>query len=78
MPYPPSTPPVGWVAPFRNPPFPPPAQHKSKTFFFKKKQQKTFIHLGECWFHHLGPNSQKFFGSFFQKRTFFPSFFWSF
>jgi len=42
-------------------------------FFFEKKNQKTFA----LWTRHAGqgahPNEQKFFGSFFQKRTSFSS-----
>jgi hypothetical protein len=44
-----------------------------KRFFFEKKNQKTFIRwspVGRRW-HKL--NGQKFFGSFFQKRTAFLS-----
>jgi hypothetical protein len=40
----------------------------SKLFFFEKKNQKTFV----CWLGAAAgsdPNLQKFFGSFFQKRT---------
>jgi amidase len=43
---------------------------ESKHFFFEKKKQKTFIHEAER-LRQSGANIQKFFGSFFQKRTFF-------
>jgi hypothetical protein len=44
-----------------------------KAFFFKKKKQRTFIpRNGCCGDAHL--EDQKFFGSFFQKRTFFLAF----
>jgi UDP-N-acetylglucosamine:LPS N-acetylglucosamine transferase len=46
---------------------------KEEMFFFEKKNQKTFA----LWTRHAGqgahPNKQKFFGSFFQKRTSFSS-----
>jgi hypothetical protein len=42
-------------------------------FFFEKKKQKTFIRYGQhqCTLCGLEPGGkeQKFFGSFFQKRT---------
>jgi UDP-N-acetylglucosamine--N-acetylmuramyl-(pentapeptide) pyrophosphoryl-undecaprenol N-acetylglucosamine transferase len=45
----------------------------NEEFFFEKKNQKTFA----LWTRHAGqgahPNKQKFFGSFFQKRTSFSS-----
>jgi hypothetical protein len=39
--------------------------------FLKKKKQKDFFMLGHGrWLHRAsGPESKKFFGSFFQKRT---------
>jgi hypothetical protein len=40
-----------------------------KHFFFEKKKQKTFAFLLGVW-RSSEPNSQKVFGSFFQKRTF--------
>jgi hypothetical protein len=40
-----------------------------KVFFFEKKKQKTFACLAAASPERLGPDSQKFFGSFFQKRT---------
>jgi hypothetical protein len=44
-----------------------------KQFFFEKKNQKTFISFvrpsGSPGSRHAEGNSQKFFGSFFQKRT---------
>jgi len=46
---------------------------KGKVFFFEKKKQKTFMSFGRCW-GLFRDSQQKFFGSFFQKRTsFFPS-----
>jgi len=44
-----------------------------KHFFFEKKKQKTFALLVDAP-DTTGPyrNKQKFFGSFFQKRTAFP------
>ncbi len=44
-------------------------QGKRKQFFFEKKNQKTFVTLV-----HAEANLQKFFGSFFQKRTCFLTF----
>jgi len=46
---------------------------KGKHFFFEKKNQKTFLMLSRvlCEVHS---RKQKFFGSFFQKRTFFLRF----
>jgi hypothetical protein len=41
-----------------------------KHFFFEKKKQKTFVTLARSY-GQLGAKNQKFFGSFFQKRTFF-------
>jgi hypothetical protein len=38
-------------------------EEERKYFFFEKKKQKTF----DCLVSYL--NNQKFFGSFFQKRT---------
>jgi hypothetical protein len=43
-------------------------QHK-RMFFFEKKNQKTLIISASVCQERLNPNSQKFFGSFFQKRT---------
>jgi hypothetical protein len=44
-----------------------------KVFFFEKKKQKTFANCGSPpWSAAItfaGQNRQKFFGSFFQKRT---------
>ena len=40
----------------------------SKAFFFEKKKQKTFATFFRAS-ERPGPNEQKFFGSFFQKRT---------
>jgi hypothetical protein len=40
-----------------------------KQFFFEKKNQKTFICSGFGVSGWAQPNEQKFFGSFFQKRT---------
>jgi hypothetical protein len=46
---------------------------KRKHFFFEKKKQKTFSHCGQRMVQIDQPGSdgkrQKFFGSFFQKRT---------
>jgi hypothetical protein len=45
----------------------------SKHFFFEKKKQKTFVTPGQRGKHRprhtQTPGEQKFFGSFFQKRT---------
>jgi hypothetical protein len=43
---------------------------QGKDFFFEKKKQKTFICSASASPERLGPDLQKFFGSFFQKRTF--------
>jgi hypothetical protein len=40
----------------------------SKRFFFEKKKQKTFA-PGPCSFQRQWPSLQKFFASFFQKRS---------
>jgi hypothetical protein len=48
----------------------PAGESKRKQFFFEKKDQKAFTHSGtrpSCRAHQL--NEEKFFGSFFQKRT---------
>jgi hypothetical protein len=46
---------------------------KKKQFFFEKKNQKTFICCCQRKIQHgiihVAQNRQKFFGSFFQKRT---------
>jgi hypothetical protein len=46
---------------------------EGKHFFFEKKKQKTFIHYGQHRRRPFGPkaarNGQKFFASFFQKRS---------
>jgi hypothetical protein len=42
---------------------------QDKRFFFEKKKQKTFGLLDHAGFTATGPDAQKFFGSFFQKRT---------
>jgi hypothetical protein len=46
-----------------------------KQFFFEKKNQKTFARFTFLPIHTGALNRQKFFGSFFQKRTasFLPS-----
>jgi len=44
-------------------------EKKEKVFFFEKKKQKTFVSLSGG--RKLRDSEQKFFGSFFQKRTFF-------
>jgi hypothetical protein len=45
-----------------------------KDFFFEKKKQKTFVRCrGPVTSARL--KKKKFFGSFFQKRTFLPCFF---
>jgi hypothetical protein len=41
----------------------------SKDFFFEKKKQKTFDYCSHVSRTGAAPNEQKFFGSFFQKRT---------
>jgi hypothetical protein len=63
--------PVGWDALLRTPsPTPPASAQGSKNFFFEKKKQKTFILSG---LRALTPTeaqrNQKFFASFFQKRS---------
>jgi hypothetical protein len=40
-----------------------------KDFFFEKKKQKTFAYLAAASPGESQPRIQKFFGSFFQKRT---------
>jgi hypothetical protein len=48
-------------------------RERSKAFFSEEKKQKTF----NLWIRahrQLALKEQKFFGSFFQKRTFLPSF----
>jgi hypothetical protein len=40
-----------------------------KDFFLEKKKQKTFARLDPRWSDRRGAKVQKFFGSFFQKRT---------
>jgi hypothetical protein len=42
---------------------------KQALLFLKKKQQKNFTNLGLGRCGATGPEEQKFFGSFFQKRT---------
>jgi len=46
---------------------------QSKVFFFEKKNQKTIISFESLRFHRFelsaGSNGQKFFASFFQKRS---------
>jgi len=44
-------------------------ESEEKVFFFEKKQQKTFVCLTAALPGRLSSNEQKFFGSFFQKRT---------
>jgi hypothetical protein len=44
-------------------------RNRKKVFFFEKKKQKTFIRLASAFPDGLTLNEQKFFGSFFQKRT---------
>jgi hypothetical protein len=41
----------------------------SQVFFFEKKKQKTFNRLAAAFPDRASQDSQKFFGSFFQKRT---------
>jgi hypothetical protein len=41
-----------------------------KVFFSVEKKQKTFVPLGARPSPTFAPRKQKFFGSFFQKRTF--------
>jgi hypothetical protein len=43
-------------------------------FFFEKKNQKTFASLGRASQERPKPNNQKFFASFFQKRSSFFNF----
>jgi hypothetical protein len=40
-----------------------------KHFFFEKKKQKTFDYSASVSPERAGANSQKFFASFFQKRS---------
>jgi hypothetical protein len=42
---------------------------RSKAFFFEKKKQKTFDYLAAMFPDGARLHLQKFFGSFFQKRT---------
>jgi hypothetical protein len=42
---------------------------QGRVFFFEKKKQKTFDPFGFGLPGKARPSSQKFFGSFFQKRT---------
>jgi hypothetical protein len=49
-------------------------QSRRKHFFFEKKQQKTFGCFAAASPGRLNPDSQKFFASFFQKRSPSPSF----
>jgi hypothetical protein len=42
---------------------------REKHFFFEKKKQKTFVSGGVRHLRCKRPQEQKFFGSFFQKRT---------
>jgi len=42
---------------------------KGKDFFFEKKKQKTFARFSSPAGSRGEANRQKFFGSFFQKRT---------
>jgi hypothetical protein len=42
---------------------------ESKRFFFEKKKQKTFIYGGLWQAPANAPKEQKFFASFFQKRS---------
>jgi hypothetical protein len=44
-------------------------EEERKRFFFEKKKQKTFGKLGQWLWNRHGLKEQKFFGSFFQKRT---------
>jgi hypothetical protein len=44
-------------------------ERESKHVFFEKKKQKTFIRLASAFPDGLSLKGQKFFGSFFQKRT---------
>jgi hypothetical protein len=47
--------------------------HGRKAFFFEKKKQKTFYHvLASAYPVRCGSAIQKFFASFFQKRSAFP------
>jgi hypothetical protein len=47
-------------------------ERRRKNFFFEKKKQKTFVNFAASLLQPTFPsnsNRQKFFGSFFQKRT---------
>jgi hypothetical protein len=44
-------------------------KEESKDFFFEKKKQKTFAPWAGLLAEGPQPKGQKFFGSFFQKRT---------
>jgi hypothetical protein len=48
---------------------------RRKAFFSEEKKQKTFTSLGARPVPTYAPKKQKFFGSFFQKRTSLPVFF---
>jgi len=41
---------------------------ESKSFFLKKKKQKTFVNLDRKYENAHGPKLQKFFGYFFSKK----------
>jgi len=41
---------------------------KRKQFFFEKKNQKTFVNLGNGGFTSTDKRSRRFFGSFFSKK----------
>jgi hypothetical protein len=45
------------------------AEKEGKQFFYEKKNQKTFTSLGSRYQGRPKPNMQKFFVSFFQKRS---------
>jgi hypothetical protein len=49
------------------------SEEKVRWFFFEKKNQETFAiwRMRRRWKLPAHANEQKFFGSFFQKRTFF-------
>jgi hypothetical protein len=57
--------------PRRRAPAPGRCGQRRKRFFFEKKKQKTFVYKA-CWLEQAGFKDQKFFGSFFQKRTSLP------
>jgi hypothetical protein len=48
----------------------PGGEEESRTFFFEKKKQKTFIHLASAFPEGLGPGSKAFWFFFSKKNCF--------